>query len=561
MKLKDICDEKMSLNDCEIEIIRRAVDNIQENQDRETVNNPEIKKMISILEKFLKKKKLICYGGTAINNLLPKEAQFYDYDIEIPDYDFFSPTPVKHAKELANIYLSEGFDEVEAKAGVHHGTYKVFVNFIPIADITYQPSKLFKTIKKTSIVKEGIYYAPPNLLKMSMYLELSRPKGDVSRWEKVAKRSQLLNKYYPLLPGNLKCNKIKVHKELIPNISSMEFKSEEEKTTFERSIQDQKDIFVDLIKYANKEESVFFGGFANKLYANFTKTQKQEELLEIPDFDILHLEPEKFINNLIKFLKTKNKNFTYKIIKHDKIGEIIATHYELKINNNSILFVYEPLACHSYNTIKMNFKNYGKVNMNIASIDTMLSFYLAFLFSEREYYNKDRILCMCNVLFNIQKKNRFSQKKLLKRFGPDCYGTQETKTTIRQEKANMFKKLQNKRNSHLYEEWFLNYKPYDFPLSVREKIKKTPSYVMSIKKYSKLKYKKEQPQYKEEQEQEKDTKKEEGNFILNIFNKEHNETSNKNNKTKKKKKGEKKSLISILKKNKTKKNKSVKFNI
>jgi hypothetical protein len=126
----------------------------------------------------------------------------------------------------------------------------------------------------------------------------------------------------------------------------------------------------------------------------------------------------------------------------------------------------------------------------------------------------------------------------------------------------MFKKLQNKRNSHLYEEWFLNYKPYDFPLSVREKIKKTPSYVMSIKKYSKLRYKKEQPQYKEEQE--KDTKKEEGNFILNIFNKEHNETSNKNNKnnkTQKKKKREKKSLISILKKNKTKKNKSVKFNI
>ena len=33
---------------------------------------------------------------------------------------------------------------------------------------------------------------------MSAYLELSRPFGDVSRWEKVLKRLTLLNKHYPL---------------------------------------------------------------------------------------------------------------------------------------------------------------------------------------------------------------------------------------------------------------------------------------------------------------------------------------------------------------------------
>ena len=31
-----------------------------------------------------------------------------------------------------------------------------------------------------------------------MYLELSRPDGDVSRWEKVLKRLTLLNKHYPM---------------------------------------------------------------------------------------------------------------------------------------------------------------------------------------------------------------------------------------------------------------------------------------------------------------------------------------------------------------------------
>ena len=40
------------------------------------------------------------------------------------------------AKELADIYAKAGFIEVEAKAGVHHGTFKVFVNYIPVADIS-----------------------------------------------------------------------------------------------------------------------------------------------------------------------------------------------------------------------------------------------------------------------------------------------------------------------------------------------------------------------------------------------------------------------------------------
>jgi hypothetical protein len=31
-----------------------------------------------------------------------------------------------------------------------------------------------------------------------MFLELSRPAGDTSRWEKVFKRLNLLNEYYPL---------------------------------------------------------------------------------------------------------------------------------------------------------------------------------------------------------------------------------------------------------------------------------------------------------------------------------------------------------------------------
>ena len=107
--------------------------------------------MYSKLENFLRKKKLICYGGTAINNILPKNDRFYDFDKEIPDYDFFSKDALDDAKELADIYYKEGFKEVQAKAGVHHGTYKVFVNFTGIADITQLEPQIYNKLMRYGV--------------------------------------------------------------------------------------------------------------------------------------------------------------------------------------------------------------------------------------------------------------------------------------------------------------------------------------------------------------------------------------------------------------------------
>ena len=73
----------------------------------------------------------------AINAILPKSDQFYNRDIELPDFDFFSPNALEDTKELCDIYVKAGFIEVEGKPGIHQGTFKVFVNFIPVADITF----------------------------------------------------------------------------------------------------------------------------------------------------------------------------------------------------------------------------------------------------------------------------------------------------------------------------------------------------------------------------------------------------------------------------------------
>ena len=42
--------------------------------------------------------------------------------------------------------------------------------------------------KKVLIKINGILYATSNLLRLNVYKELSRPEGEVARWEKVFKR-------------------------------------------------------------------------------------------------------------------------------------------------------------------------------------------------------------------------------------------------------------------------------------------------------------------------------------------------------------------------------------
>ena len=78
-----------------------------------------------------------------------------------------------------------------------------------------------------------------------------------------------------------------------------------------------------------------------------------------------------------------------KLIKYDNIGEILSEHYELKINNKTLLILYAPLACHSYNNIKIDNKN-----VRIVSIETIFSLYLAFLYVNSNLYDTNRILCM-----------------------------------------------------------------------------------------------------------------------------------------------------------------------
>jgi hypothetical protein len=463
MKPKNVCKD-LTFEDCELAILRMAVDNAEKKVAKRVVNSEDIKNIIKIVEDFIKQKNLICYGGTAINNILPSDDQFYDKDLEIPDYDFFTTNALEDAKELADIYYNKGFTDVEAKAGQHHGTYKVFVNYTPIADITLLAKPIYNALKKDAIRVGGILYTPPNYLRMSMYLELSRPDGDTSRWEKVMKRLALLNKNYPITDVN--CNDVEFQRDM------------ENKT-------DEDNIYDNVRNTLVNQGVVFFGGYAISLYSQYMPQNLQHKLEKIADFDVLSNDPEttaQIIKERLKDIGVKNA----KIIKRLPVGEVIPEHYEVKIGNDTVVMIYKPIACHSYNVL-----NIKGLKVKIATIDTMLSFYLAFLYADRPYYNHflHRILCMSKFLFDVQQKNRLQQKGLLKRFSITCYGRQESIEDIRAHKAEKYKELKQKGDKKEMQEWFLNYKPdnKDKKLETDKKVEKEKKTRKTRKKKNKSK--------------------------------------------------------------------------
>ena len=84
-----ICNKNMSFQECELAILRSAVDNIDKLKGKTLLKNDEVQKIINIVENFISDNKLVCYGGTAINNILPKETNFIMEDNKYLIMTFF----------------------------------------------------------------------------------------------------------------------------------------------------------------------------------------------------------------------------------------------------------------------------------------------------------------------------------------------------------------------------------------------------------------------------------------------------------------------------------------
>jgi hypothetical protein len=388
-----------------MESLEAIVDTIQVENDKRAANDPVVKLALATVEAFLKHHPVMCYGGTAINNLLPKEDRFYNPETDIPDYDFFSKTPQEHAMMLANQLYETGIKNIEVKPGIHLGTFKVFADYEGVADITQLDEEIFDKLWAAKLVKDGIHYVTPDFLRMSMYLELSRPRGDVSRWIKVYNRLQLLNKHHPIV-----CTKEKAEKH--PPVP--------------------KALKTKIMAMLKREDVVLLGVNAAETHLGLDWT-----------LPVTLLATKETIERLTEGMD---------VIVNEG-SEILPPLYFVRLpdqpeGTTAYLRFYETTACHSYH-------NAGGIR--VASIPTILQFFFAYLFSAAKQSNMESILCVAQRLVDLAhhaKKRRFALLTPI-----DCLGTQETLTDMRKEKAALYEKLSAKKTSPDFLRYFFTYDP------------------------------------------------------------------------------------------------------
>ena len=398
-------------------------------------------KILNIVKNFIIDKELICYGGTAINDILPKKEQFYNYESDIPDYDFFSPNAILHAKELCNILSKENIHSIESKSAFVHGTYKIFVNFVAVADITQIDNNFYNYLLKSNnhIQKNNILYTPPSYLRMSLHQELARPLGDISRWDKIFSRLQLFNKYFPVLT-----------KRKIQYYNTNEDK-------LDISNKSNLLIYNKLFDYFKVNNHVFcnFDIVISSLHKFMKLRQKKQSSLS----DIFII----YTNNIQKTrreIKSLNLNLKIKLVK--SIYKFVNDYLYLYINDQFIGVVFATNSCLSYNTIK-----YKRQEIHIGNVDTLMNLYFTLVLIDNPL-NPKIILEVINKLQNVvinykEIVNKYetvsSVPEKLKRFSLPCYGDQPDREDILKERSSKYKLLKMNRTSKEYKEWFFKYSP------------------------------------------------------------------------------------------------------
>lgn len=408
-----------------MEQIEKIVRVLELENDKLAASDPNVKKAMRIVETFLKENDVMCYGGTAVNAVLPPEDQFYNPEYDIPDYDFFSQTPQEHAMKLADQLYKAGIVSVEVKPAIHLGTFKVFADYEGVADITHLEVNVFEKLWKERETKRGIHYVPIDFLRMSMYLELSRPKGDVSRWVKIYKRLMLLNKHHPIICKNM------------PN--PFDPVSEEHKQKVKTLLE--------------KEPVVLLG---------ITASQFHLKAKDAWSYPISILADASTIEGFVK------KEIKYE--KHEAV-EILPAHTDFKDDNDNVwLRAYETTACHSYHKMKNG--------MYVASIPTLLHFYFANLYTEHPEDEIDRILCTAQRILDLKQQTRRFET-----FTPvECIGTQATLIDLREERSELYERLHSKKSSAEFLRYFFNYSPTTMSKTEKQKLKQ------SLRKTKKVRY-------------------------------------------------------------------------
>lgn len=384
--------------------------NKQEKTQQE-IDYAKFKDLFNEVKTFVIDKHLVLYGGTALNEILPQKYKFYPETL-LPDYDFFSYSAKTHAQELADALFKKGYNYVEVKSGIHIGTYKVFAEFLPVADVTQIDKDVYENLienSKMNLKNEQSDYhlivSPYPFLKWSLYLELSKI-GSVHRWEKLFPRYTAFNHVYKLDEPNETKKPLKIE------------------TPLQKDILSRLKTFVKTRKYpivGTCAMNLHMGKFTNIEYNPFTaleimstdiKTSLEELKMAFRDFKEVKLQivwPKKTFSEFMA-----NRCVVIAQIKGEQeIG--LVKLYEVKD------------VCYCIKHIK------GYV---VGTVDAVLQYmYANYIKSEilQTEYSKEKLKYVSKEILILEKFIESNIKHKSKRLSLECYGKEKSLLDIRKE--------------------------------------------------------------------------------------------------------------------------------
>ena len=370
----------------------QIIDEAQRRLDVETAQNPELRRAIQIVETFLQKTGRVCYGGQAINAQLPQKDQFYNPETSLPDYDFFSPDAKTDVDNLITAFQDGGYTEISKRIGMHEGTIKIYVNYTAIADISQVIPDFYDAIYSKSRIVGGVHYADPVFLRMMMYLELSRPRGEVARWDKVYERLKLLNAAHPLA----KCKK---------PANIVESKAAEKARPT-------------IVRYMIKNRRVFMGADIHLAYKASASPASRTKFLLHGSTPVVFFSPNADLDaDVLKGVIMARK---VPIIGYQGIlPAMVALYHEDSI----LCLIVQEEACHSIITLPLTKQR----QLRIAAPDTLLTFLIVLYYRPGPLLmTQESLLCWLKQYVDISDRYKSKPTHHIPAFSIECSGYQTT---------------------------------------------------------------------------------------------------------------------------------------
>ena len=466
------------------ETTRQISESIAKDQTREMILDPKIINTLKHVESFVSKHKLVVYGGTALNAVLPPKDRFYSPEYDLPDWDFFSDDPLRHAITIADeVHKKTGSDTFVTTAA-HHGTYKVYADGISIADITHVETELLDVLRTHALKRDDVLYSGPDYLRMAAYLELSRPRGQVDRWEKVMKRLSLVNRAHPIQTRD--------YKSITPELSRTV------RTAVLREL-----VALQGERKKDEEEFAFFGPECVDLVRRSVGRdgRKRAPEFSVPRYGLypmlLSATPNNTLRRVVSSLKNK-KDITGEsgiITSTTRTGrgEFLPPFHEVRLGKKGpilCLIIGTSNGCQSVYRIsaRVPIEDGGKKTKDIiiASIESCLYMFLSVRFAKVIPVPASAILKMCDTLVRLHYKAFIENKEPILPLPTKCIGVQETlydmRKTRQQALKHMFKKRGFKSSAEYYL-WNIRYNGGDE--SLRNTILRAIKKQDTVKKHNK----------------------------------------------------------------------------